>query len=163
MRTTLRPATLLLAVGVTLATANDVVREEAPETGTRLRQEISGGKRIYPLNKPYENFTAEEKAKFKSMYSDMGDDDEPTFPMRGLGPLIQRLSVAAGRAGYKGIFSINIVVRADGKPAAVELLKVTDPQAARSLAAVFFGVDYKPGRCAGQPCEMKLQLTFDLR
>lgn len=155
----LSTVTAILLCTPSVLLASDAVKEAAPETGTRLRQEIAPGTGPYPINKTYDRFTPEEVARFKRLYADMGDDDEPPFPVRGFGPIIQELSELAGSARYIGEFTVRIVVSAEGKVTGVELVKVVDGNAARALAGVFFRERYKPAKCAGVPCGMKLPLS----
>jgi hypothetical protein len=154
-------ASLLLIAPELLA--SDEVKEVAPETGTRIRQQVATGTGPYPLNKRFDRFTPEELARFKSLYADMGDNDEPPFPVSGFGPIIQELSGLAGRVRYVGEFTVHIIVSADGKATGVELVKVADSNGARALAGAFLRADYKPAKCAGVQCEMKLPFSATFR
>lgn len=161
MRTALVASALALCLTSALSQRSDIVREADPQTGTKLRQTISKAT-LYPLTKTWFEFTPEEKARLRQFYETMGENDEPPFPIDGLGEITRELAARAGRLNYQGELSIHVTVDATGRAKSIDFVKYVDFEAAKSLAYVLVKTKYKPALCAGVPCEMQFPFYFTL-
>lgn len=133
-----------------------------PGTGTRLRREVAQSD-MYPLTKPYAQFTAEEKARFREFYAGLGEKDEPPFPLHGMTVISRYMSEIASRAEYTGDLQLHVVVDAAGKVKQIEFVKFTDLDGAKSIARAFATAQFKPALCDGTPCEMKFPFYTTFR
>ncbi len=127
--------------------------ESAPETGTRLRKDI-GRTSLYPLDKPWQRFSEEEKARVRELYEDMRPGDEPPFPARGMQPVLEMLTRVMGAAGKRGLVHLDMTVDAEGKTTMFKIYEMPDLDTAKYVAAVFNSTKFKPASCAGRPCRM---------
>lgn len=127
--------------------------ESAPETGTRLRKDV-GRTSLYPLDKPWQRFSEEEKARVRELYEDMQPGDEPPFPARGMQPVLEMLSRVMGAAGKRGLVHLEMTVDAEGKTTTFKIYEMPDLDTAKYVAAVFNATKFKPAVCAGKPCRM---------
>ena len=127
--------------------------ESTPETGTRLRKDV-GRTSLYPLDKPWQRFSEEEKARVRELYEDMRPGDEPPFPARGMRPVIEMLSRVMGAAGKRGLVHLEMTVDAEGKTTSFKIYEMPDLDTAKYVAAVFNSTKFKPAVCAGKPCQM---------
>jgi hypothetical protein len=139
----------------------DVLAPE-PETGTRLRQ-FAGRAGLYPLNKRYEQFTAEERAAFKSMWESMPEADEPPFPAAGMRGLVLELQEALRVRQSPGMLTMVAHVSSEGAVTKVDIHATPDAQLARYMAAKVIRTPFKPAVCGGKPCAMQFPFEFTLR
>lgn len=136
--------------------------ESAPETGTRLRKDV-GSTSLYPLDKPWQRFSEEEKARVRELYEDMRPGDEPPFPARGMRPVLETLSRVMGAAGKRGVVHLEMTVDAEGKTTTFKIYEMPDLDTAKYVAAVFNSTKFKPALCAGKPCRMDFPFKVRIR
>lgn len=141
--------------------ADTNVKEEVPETGTRVPKTIASSQR-FPLNKKWSELSEEDRAAFRSQYEDMPDTDEPPYPVDGMASIFRQLSIEAGRAGVYGEFIIDVTVNPEGKGTKVTLVKYSSVAAARVVAYVLVHAKYKPAVCHGKPCTMDFPFSVKL-
>lgn len=141
--------------------ANTSVKEAAPETGTRVPRTIASSQR-FPLSKKWSELSQEDRAAFRSQYEDMPDTDEPPYPVDGMAPIFQQLSIEAGRAHVYGEFVIDVTVNPHGKGTKVTLVKYSSVEAAKVVAYVLVHTQYKPAVCHGKPCIMDFPFSVKL-
>ncbi len=121
-----------------------------PHTGTRLCR-LAGRAGLYPLDKGYEPFTAEERAAFP-MWEPMPGADEPPFPTAG---------VRARQA--PGMLAMVAHASPEGAVTRFDIRAPTGAQRARHMAAKLIHTPYKPAAFGGKPCAMQFPCEFTLR
>jgi hypothetical protein len=149
-------------IGLSESPSDDTnVKEAAPETGTRINRTIASSQ-SFPLNKKWAELSEKDRAAFRSQYEDMPDTDEPPYPLEGMAPIFQQLSVEAGRAGVYGEFIIDVTVNPKGKATKVTLVKYTSVEAAKVVAYVLVHAQYKAAVCHAKPCIMDFPFSVKL-
>ena len=88
-------------------------KEDTPATGTHIRRDALRDSWL-PLNQTYAELSEEYKARLRAVYSSMAADDEPPFPVRGLGPSIVQLREVHRRIGGGGEMKLILSVDAEG-------------------------------------------------
>jgi hypothetical protein len=159
----LMPCAILVS-DIALAASPSVdssVKEAAPETGTRITRTIATS-RSFPLDKKWSELSEGDRAAFRSQYENMPDTDEPPYPIDGMAPIFQQLSVEAGRAGVYGEFIIDVTVNPQGKATKVALVKYTSVEAAKVVAYVLVHTHFKPAVCHANPCIMDFPFSVKL-
>lgn len=129
------------------------LKEDQASTGTNIRSTVVYGSAI-PLNRRYAEMTAEERRLVKSQYEPMADDDEPPFPVNGLGPVYADVQKVVQKLQVAGQMTFAVDINADGEATAVKVLLAADPKLTRTVASVLMLTKYKPAICAGRPCAM---------
>ena len=145
--------------GATGGTFN--LKEEAPRNGTNLkRNQVWGGS--LPYDKTYAELTAQQRGMLKGIYLQMGESDEPPFPVDGLGPLYKALGKAADAAGgVLGKLEFDVLVDATGTVTKVEIVRSPDPRLSRHAGHIALLTRFKPAVCAGKPCAMGFPVSID--
>lgn len=143
------------------------IKEDAPDTGSNIRREriISS----LPLDKRYSELTSEQRIAVKSQYEQMAEDDEPPFPVNGLGPVYKAISKireydARGRygLGIDGPLTLHIQVDSQGNATSASVYESPNPDITTSAAAIGMLTKYKPAVCGGQPCAMVFPIRMQL-
>ena len=130
------------------------MKEDSPATGSNIRRErVSGGS--LPYDKAYGELTPAQQAIFKSRFMEMGDGDEPPFPLDGLGPLYSAISKVnqAVRGGF-GRLEMDVYVDDTGAPTKVDVIQSPDDRLAKHAATIAMLTKFKPALCKGKPCAM---------
>ena len=150
---------LSLSHGLTVAQgapsqAGFSIKEERPETGSNIRRDnVSGG--ALPYDKKYGELTPEQQRVLKSRYVEMGEGDEPPFPLEGLGPLYAAIAKANDVAGTTvGILEMEVYVDEEGSTTKVELVRSPDARLSKYVATIAMLTRFKPALCKGKPCAM---------
>ena len=147
------------------APARYSLKAELPEPGSFIRRANVKGSSV-PFEKSYDQLTAEQQAMVKSVYEQLGPDDEPPYPLKGVAPIYKAIARGQDRILARGDLTIVVDVDAQGDATSVSVLRAPDDEQMVHFAArVLMLQKYKPGRCAGVPCSMQfpLRMTFDTR
>lgn len=110
---------------------------------------------VIPLASGWGNLTPAQKNTVRSGYPALEAGDEPPFPVKGEGALIDaisRINQALGWAG--GQITFHVLIGKDGKPLRVTTYGAPDPALVRAVSQLVMLEQYKPAVCRGQPCEM---------
>jgi len=145
-----------------LQTKSPDVKEEAPETGSRIARLIGKSSERFPANAKWSELSAESQAEFRTQYENMPDTDEPPYPINGTAPIFQQVSLEAGRAHVYGDFVIDVTVNSKGKATKVTFVKYPSLEAAKVVAYVLVHTTYKPAVCSGKPCIMDFPFAVRL-
>lgn len=114
-----------------------------------------------PVKAPWDALTTAQKNTFIRNYPALEAGDEPPFPAKGEGYLleeVQRINQILGPV--KGNLSVYVLVGKDGKGLSVTSYGAPTATLVRALSAVFVREPYKPARCRGEPCEMVYLIHF---
>ena len=136
------------------------LKDVAP-TGSNIVETRAYANR-YPLDRPYSQFTPEEKARLREEYETMAEEDEPPFPEQGFRPIIHQIARMIPLLRVEGYVHINVTVDKDGKATKFDLVQYPNTETARSVAYFLGQAKYKPAVCSGQPCEMQLPFRANL-
>lgn len=160
--TALLAAPLLASAAPMLAqqTASLNYREETPATGTHIRRNTLKDSWL-PLNQTYAQMSPEYQQKLRSVYTSMADDDEPPFPVRGLGPSIAQLRDIHKHIGGMGEMKLILSVDAEGKVGDVSVYSASNERMAYYGAILLSKEKFKPGLCHGVPCAMEFMYRFE--
>ncbi|MET3108132.1 hypothetical protein AAKU67_002424 [Oxalobacteraceae bacterium GrIS 2.11] len=163
--------TLLLAAGIPHSAMADsdasvkhyTIKQSAPMVGTNLKKDIVKAGTI-PLNKPYDELTAEQQQTLRDAYDNMPKTDEPPFPEKGLYPIYKAIASAHENLSlaYKGALNINVLVDSEGNPQSVEVMDTPNEDISKAAVAAAMRQKYKAAVCGGQHCTMKLPVHADL-
>ncbi len=139
-----------------------VLRDHRAPTGSRIkRHNISPLK--YPVNKPYGDFSAAEKAAFHAHFEGMPPGDEPPFPVAGLKEVLEAVALAQENFLDRGDLSLIAHVGANGVATKVSALKTPSPEMAQVAGKVLLAAKYKPAVCGGKPCAGEFPLMLEFR
>lgn len=142
-----------------------------PPPAKYLRQDAATGSNIrrsavtspLPMDKTYRELTAEQKAYVKSFYESVENEDEPPYPLNGLGSIYQPLIKAQEKLQVEGLLSMEVRIDGEGKAVSVNILNAPDKQMGNTAAAIAMLTKYKPAVCSGQPCTMSFPIRLDMR
>ena len=141
--------------------ADTNVKEQNPETGTRINKTVASSDG-FPLNKKWSELSAQQHAAFRAQYEDMPDTDEPPYPLEGMASIFRQISIDAGRNHIYGTFIIDVTVNTHGVGTKVTLVKYPSVEAAEVVAHVLVKTKYKPAICHGKPCIMDFPFSIKL-
>ncbi len=122
-------------------------------TGTNIRGTIASA--TIPFDKKFGDLTLEQQRQVRSQYERMGPEDEPPFPVNGLGPIYKTIAAAQQKLRVEGNLSVAVEVDSLGRALSVSVFQTTDPKMTQFVAAVLMKEAYKPAVCAGSPCTMQ--------
>lgn len=137
------------------------VKDSSPPTGSSLRRNIVEGS--LPFDKRYDELTPAQRELVKARYEPMAPDDEPPFPVDGLGPMMLALQKGAVRYEVRGRLDMSVLIGPDGAPQAVTAYETPgDDRFTKFAATILMVQKYKPAVCGGRPCQMAfpVQATF---
>ena len=138
-----------------------VTHGESGETGTLLRKQLRWNSSI-PLDKTYEQMSAEQKAAFHALYEAMPAGDEPPFPAEGMKPVFSAIKKAQNVLHARGELNMTVTVGPDGKAIKVDDFgNVNKSEMTQFAGSVLLMTKFKPAVCGGRPCTM--QFPFNLR
>jgi hypothetical protein len=122
---------------------------------------VSGS--VLPLNKRYGELSAEQQAYVKAQYESIGPNDEPPFPLDGLGPIYKAIADGQQRFLVAGSMSLAVEINGQGDATSVSVLQSPDPGLTKFVASVLMFQKYKPALCDGTPCTMQFpfRITFE--
>jgi hypothetical protein len=138
------------------------IKEDQPRTGSHIRKDSVKGFSI-PINLSYEQLSAEHKRRVHALYENIADGDEPPFPLAGLVAIYDPLRRAQGRLGDTGELSVVATIDRTGKVQAVKVLKTTSPAMTNFAAQLLMLTQFKPAKCAGEPCVMDFPVSLSMR
>lgn len=121
------------------------------------------GANEYPLDKAYPDFSAQEKARYRSQYEDLRDGDEPPYLIDGMEDVTLGLRELISRRGVEGELIMFVTVNEQGKATSFDILATPDKDAATYAAGLVLREKFHPGMCAGRPCVMQWPLRVNLR
>jgi hypothetical protein len=140
-----------------------VLHEASADTGTLLSKGLVWDS-IFPLSKPYAQFTPKQKADFLALYESMGPSDEPPFPLEGMKTIFNALKKAQYRIKARGELNMAVSVDPTGKATKVENYGYTTKKEMAELAGtLLLMTKFKPAVCDGKPCAMQFPFKLKLR
>ncbi|MGO5000515.1 hypothetical protein [Oceanisphaera sp. W20_SRM_FM3] len=114
-----------------------------------------------PLDRRYQEFTAEEKARVHAAYERIPDGDEPPFPADGLKPVYDALLKGQEHLMVAGKLRVVATVDAAGTVQSVAAFESPAAGVTRLAATILMLTKFKPASCTGKPCQMDFPLEFE--
>jgi len=160
----MRSLLLLLA----LVAMGAVHAQEVPPTRPQVKVDTRGGHFLESTvahayidgDKTYAEMTPEERQFVRNHYEGLGPDDEPPYPKYGTRLIFELINAEMRKSGIEGDVTIGIIVGADGKAKGVNIYETPDRHFGRVVAGILAREPYKPGLCAGMPCDMEFPFRF---
>jgi hypothetical protein len=160
----------LIALGLSTSAFTQSIQDEPsprynlkgePQTGSNIGHQNVIGSKI-PLNKRYAELTSEEKQALKKQFPAMAENDEPPFPLYGLGKIYKDIAAVQGKLLSSGEIRIDIEIDENGEGVTARVIKSPDQDATQYIASVLMLEKYKPAICDGKPCKMFYPFSFQL-
>ena len=145
-----------------LAPAEYTVKEDTPRVGSNIRRRVATGSTV-PLNRRYEEFTADERASVHGWWENIPAGDEPPFPEDGLKPLHEAVAKVVRKLQVPGRLLLVANVAPDGQVSEVKALESTDAETTKYAATILMLTKFKPAKCAGQPCRMDFPVLYTFK
>jgi hypothetical protein len=143
-----------------LSIAQAILRAPDPPSGSRIRDVAALG--FVPMDKRYEEFTPQEKARLRSGYESMPETDEPPFPRDGMKKIILALRQMSERREAEGRLRVHFLIDENGRALKADIYESPDELLTNAIARVVLGTPFKPAVCSGKPCVMEFALVVQL-
>jgi hypothetical protein len=122
--------------------------------GEAFRRVIPSSTRI-PINRKYEELTAEQKQVLNDAYENVAPGDEPPFPLHGLKAIMEKLAKAQSRLRVEGELTLIVSVSPEGEATEVAAYGAPHPEMAQFAASLLLLTKFKPAMCSQRPCAMQ--------
>ena len=143
--------------GVKAQTPEYGIKDDRPAPGSALRPYAVKGSAL-PINKTYEQLSAEEKQAINNWYEYIAPGDEPPFPLEGLRPIYDALRKAQAKLLVNGELYIFATVDATGQVTSTKIIGNPSPEMTNFAASLLLLTKFKPAVCGGKPCVMDFPL-----
>ena len=121
------------------------------------------GLKSLPYDLRYAQLSPAQQEIIRSRYEGLPADDEPPYPVDGIGTLLRPLLQSARRIHMDGWVDAIAEVGPDGAVRSVALYQSPDPVIISPLVtSLLASQKFKPGLCKGTPCTMSFALRLDL-
>jgi hypothetical protein len=131
------------------------LKAEQPRTGSHfLHRIVAGGSQPYGAS--WEQLSEQQRRSVRGRYALLDENDEPPYPLGGIGGALRAVHAMADAQGaaLPGLLSMVVMVDSNGKGQSVSTFATPDPELAALATRVVMQEQFKPARCAGQPCAM---------
>lgn len=138
------------------------IREDTPKIGSMIRRFVTEPVSI-PVNRPYDQFSAADKAAFNQYYESVDAGSEPPFPAEGMKAVLEPIAKAQARLLVRG--DLFLVAKISPTGEATEVKAIGSPSAAMTTFAsqVLMLTKFKPAVCGGVPCSMEFPLYMHFK
>jgi hypothetical protein len=157
-------AAIILVVAGPCWAGNPGLLAEPDHRHRGIRREIAPGWTL-PYEKTYEQLTPEEKELLRSAYEDLAADDEPPYPLSGMGKITRQIAQAQQTLLVKGRAAGFAMIDANGDVTDISFFEMPNEETAKVIAFVYMRAKFKPAKCHGVPCSMgfPIAIAFSLR
>ena len=140
-------------------------KEERNFFGFALDHPEGNAEFVLPFDKSFAELTAAQQALVKSAYVEMGDTDEPPYPVGGLKSLYEPITQGQQRLHASGAFTAHVKVDSSGNPTEVAVFRSPSRAVTKFVTQVILLTRFKPAVCAGAPCKMEfpVRISFAMR
>jgi len=120
---------------------------------------------VVPFDKAYAELTAAHQSQLKAAYVDMGEGDEPPFPVGGLKAIYEPITDGQQRLHASGQFRADVEVNEHGAPISMAVYRSPSRTVTKFVSSVVMLTRFKPALCSGTPCRMgfPVRMTFAMR
>jgi len=141
-----------------LAQATIPITQARPATGSRIRRELP--KLTVAASDPYDKLTPEQRRAFRALFANLGEGDEPPYPLDGLLPVAKALAFAlADGAVPEGELFLTVRVDEKGEPQSTSVFATPSPRISKEAAIALMSIKYKPATCGGKTCTSEFPFT----
>jgi len=160
---------LALAVCASVAAAEEQRYQLKPEDknifGFTYGSRDGNAEYVMPFDKAYAQLTSAQQARLKLAYVEMGEMDEPPFPIAGLKAIYEPITEGQQRLHASGLFRADVEVNELGEPTAIAVYRLPSRAVTRFVSSVVLLTKFKPALCSGTPCKMgfPVRITFAMR
>jgi hypothetical protein len=134
------------------------ITAEDPPTGSRIRRDAV--RSPLPVNRTYEQLTAEERASVHDWYEGIPDGDEPPFPVSGTKDILDAVRKAQQKLLVTGELFLVATIEPSGEVSGVKAWGSPSPEMTKFAASVLLLTRFKPAICGGQKCRMDFPLKY---
>jgi hypothetical protein len=114
-----------------------------------------------PLDREWPALTPAQQSIVRDGYPALDDRDEPPYPLKGMKALYAAATdVYARFTQYEGNVIVYVTVGADGVPRSATTYHTPHPELGRFVAMAMMMQRFKPGMCAGTPCQSLYPVKF---
>jgi hypothetical protein len=152
-------AALTLSVaGTAIAADIYAIREDFPETGSSILKAALVWP--VPINRRYEELTAEQQRIVRDDYVKLGPADEPAYPSDGMASILADVAKIQTGEIDKGLLHLAVRVDAAGHPRGVALLNSPNNAISQAVSYSLMHATYKPAKCDGRPCDSDFSFKY---
>ena len=155
-----------LALSVSAADAERYqLKEDIKLLGFIPGHTVGNAEFVIPFDKGYQVLTVAQQRRLKAAYVDMGESDEPPFPVGGLKDIYGPITEGQQRLLTEGAFRADVEVDAAGDPVAIAVYRSPSEAVTKFVANIIMLTKFKPAICSGVPCKMgfPVRITFQTR
>ena len=115
-----------------------------------------GGNAEYsvPFDKSYAQLTVAQQTRLKWAYVEMGEADEPPFPVDGLKTIYEPITEGQQRLHASGTFRAAVEIDEQGEPISMAIYRSPSKAVTKFVSGVVMLSKFKPAVCSGKPCKM---------
>ncbi len=120
---------------------------------------------VMPFDKPYEQLSVSQQRILKAAYVEMGETDEPPFPVGGLKAIYGPITEGQQRLMTSGTFRADVEIDAQGDPIAIAVYRSPGKAVTNFVSRVVMLTKFKPAVCGGLACKMgfPIRIGFQTR
>jgi hypothetical protein len=120
---------------------------------------------VIPFDRAYEQLSVAQQRVLKSAYVEMGESDEPPFPVGGLKTLYGPITEGQQSLLTTGTFAARAEIDADGNAVAVAVYRSPSKAVTNFVSNIILLTKFKPAVCGGSACKMgfPVRISFDVR
>jgi TonB family protein len=107
---------------------------------------------LIPLDKKYEELTQIQKNRLNSIYEKMDVNDEPPFPLLGLGSIMNPISKAQMILSYFDNLVVTANISSTGEVNSIKILHSSSKEMSQFISNLFVLTKFKPALCSNEPC-----------
>ncbi len=132
-----------------------------PATGTRIKP-VEASSNI-PFNKSYEELSKQHQDLVKAKFNNLGIDDVPPFPSKGLKSVYKPVINAHKKFSTTGDLRIVVDVASNGVVNKVAVQDSDNDALNNYLERKLSRVAFEPARCNGVKCDMQfpIEISFN--
>lgn len=136
-----------------------VIAYDEPRTGSILRHS-QGARYPIPVDRRYDQLTAEQKAIVHSWYERIEPGDEPPYPADGLAPMFGAIQRGQQKLMVRGDLEVVVSVDSSGKAIDVQVLKSPGSEMAEFVGSILLMTEFKPAICRELTCQMQFPVSI---
>ena len=114
------------------------------------------------MKKRYKKMSDKEKMRVRADYPDLGDNDTPPFPAKGLIKILKPYVKEFRYFGSKSVRTLKLLISAEGKVLTVRGVNTSDRTLINFIWNEVEKIDFDPATCDGVPCEMNFHLELGI-
>jgi hypothetical protein len=114
-----------------------------------------------PLDKGYDQLTAQQRRIVKARYESMAEDDVPPYPLHGPQEIFEAAAKLQKTLRVTGEMTLAVTISGKGEPLDVQVLRSPDNDVMiKTMAKILMLAKYTPASCKGVPCQMQFPIRF---